>query len=192
MGASMGGMIAQTFAIEHPTRTASLISVMSTPGEPESGSRRPRWPRCCWRRRRTERAAYIEQALASKVWRSKKYCTDDLLRQEAATVVRPLVLPRGRTAPARRHLRQRPAHRRPVGARCADARHPRSRRHAASHPAAACAPPSWCPGHTCCWWPTWATTCPSRSGRCSSTPSWVIPAAPERRFPAAAALPRDR
>jgi pimeloyl-ACP methyl ester carboxylesterase len=33
MGASMGGMIAQTVAIEHPHRTKTLISVMSQPGE---------------------------------------------------------------------------------------------------------------------------------------------------------------
>jgi pimeloyl-ACP methyl ester carboxylesterase len=32
VGASMGGMIAQHLAIEHPTRIASLTSIMSTPG----------------------------------------------------------------------------------------------------------------------------------------------------------------
>jgi len=32
IGVSMGGMIAQTFAIEHPERVASLISMMSSPG----------------------------------------------------------------------------------------------------------------------------------------------------------------
>lgn len=34
MGASLGGMIAQTVAIEHPDRTLSLISVSSTTGDP--------------------------------------------------------------------------------------------------------------------------------------------------------------
>jgi pimeloyl-ACP methyl ester carboxylesterase len=34
MGASMGGMIAQTLAIRHPERVRSLISIMSTTGEP--------------------------------------------------------------------------------------------------------------------------------------------------------------
>jgi len=33
VGASMGGMIAQTFAILHPERTTSLTSIMSTPGD---------------------------------------------------------------------------------------------------------------------------------------------------------------
>jgi len=37
-GTSMGGMIAQTMAIEHPGRVRSLTSVMSTTGEPEFGA----------------------------------------------------------------------------------------------------------------------------------------------------------
>jgi pimeloyl-ACP methyl ester carboxylesterase len=34
VGASMGGMIAQTVAIRHPDRLLSLTSIMSTPGDP--------------------------------------------------------------------------------------------------------------------------------------------------------------
>ena len=37
-GASMGGMIVQTMAIEHPTRVASLTSIMSTIGDPLVGA----------------------------------------------------------------------------------------------------------------------------------------------------------
>lgn len=35
VGASMGGMIAQTLAIRYPRRVKSLVSIMSTTGEPE-------------------------------------------------------------------------------------------------------------------------------------------------------------
>jgi pimeloyl-ACP methyl ester carboxylesterase len=37
-GVSMGGMIAQTIAIRHPRRVASLTSVMSTTGDPDVGT----------------------------------------------------------------------------------------------------------------------------------------------------------
>ena len=37
LGASMGGMIAQTIAINHPQRVLQLTSVMSQPGEIEVG-----------------------------------------------------------------------------------------------------------------------------------------------------------
>jgi len=40
-GASMGGMIAQSIAIEHPERVLSLTSIMSTTGETEVGSPDP-------------------------------------------------------------------------------------------------------------------------------------------------------
>lgn len=40
-GASMGGMIAQTMAIRHPARVASLTSIMSTTGDPALPQARP-------------------------------------------------------------------------------------------------------------------------------------------------------
>jgi pimeloyl-ACP methyl ester carboxylesterase len=41
VGASMGGMIAQTMAIEHPDRVRTLTSIMSTTGEREYGQPDP-------------------------------------------------------------------------------------------------------------------------------------------------------
>ncbi len=41
VGASMGGMIAQTIAIEHGDRVRSLTSIMSTTGDPDVGAPRP-------------------------------------------------------------------------------------------------------------------------------------------------------
>ncbi|HET8931567.1 MAG TPA: alpha/beta hydrolase [Acidimicrobiales bacterium] len=37
LGASMGGMIAQSFAIRYPEKTRSLVSIMSTTGDPDVG-----------------------------------------------------------------------------------------------------------------------------------------------------------
>lgn len=41
VGASMGGMIAQTFALDHPERTVTLTSIFSTTGNPAVGQPRP-------------------------------------------------------------------------------------------------------------------------------------------------------
>src|SRR4029079_16812171 len=41
VGASMGGMIAQTLAIEHPEKVRTLTSIMSTTGEPSVGAPDP-------------------------------------------------------------------------------------------------------------------------------------------------------
>ncbi len=41
VGASMGGMIAQTIAIAHPERVLSLTSIMSTTGDPDVGQPDP-------------------------------------------------------------------------------------------------------------------------------------------------------
>lgn len=59
-GASMGGMLVQTMAIEHPERVASLVSIMATTGKRSVGWQHPSLlPRLLAPRART-REAYIE------------------------------------------------------------------------------------------------------------------------------------
>jgi pimeloyl-ACP methyl ester carboxylesterase len=84
MGASMGGMIAQVFAIEHPTRTASLISVMSMPGEPETMQSSPEAMTALLSIPPSDRAGFIEHSLKYQAFQSKKYRNDALSRANAA------------------------------------------------------------------------------------------------------------
>ena len=67
IGASMGGMIAQLMAIEHPKRVASLTSIMSTTGEKRlmRPSHRVLW--CMAQKPGKGKAEHIQQGL--KLWR---------------------------------------------------------------------------------------------------------------------------
>ena len=63
VGASMGGMIAQLVAIKHPDRVLSLVSIMSTTGDPKVGKPQPKMMMRLMRKGRREREAYIEDHL---------------------------------------------------------------------------------------------------------------------------------
>jgi pimeloyl-ACP methyl ester carboxylesterase len=84
VGASMGGMIAQTVAIEHPERTATLTSIMSTTGEREYGQSTPEAQAALTGPRPADRAAYIESAARTLVYLSKRYGTVEWARSYAA------------------------------------------------------------------------------------------------------------
>ena len=84
MGASMGGMIAQTVAIEHPQRVLSLTSVMSQPGEPEVGQPTPEAMESFFTVPPTTRDEYIESSKNWLVWHSKKYRDVQRTREQAA------------------------------------------------------------------------------------------------------------
>lgn len=84
MGASMGGMIAQTAAINHPHRLRSLVSVMSQPGELEVGQPTPEAMEALVAPPPTDRDAYIESSKNWLVWHSKKHRNPERTRQEAA------------------------------------------------------------------------------------------------------------
>lgn len=73
IGASMGGMIAQTFAIEHPHRTASLVSIMSVPGDLAYGTPTDEALAGLLAPPPPDRDGYIESAATWAIWGSKKY-----------------------------------------------------------------------------------------------------------------------
>jgi pimeloyl-ACP methyl ester carboxylesterase len=84
MGASMGGMIAQTIAIEHPHRTRSLISVMSQPGDPDVGQPTAEAAAAIFTPPPTTRQEYIDASPRWMTWHSKKYRDESRTREQAA------------------------------------------------------------------------------------------------------------
>jgi pimeloyl-ACP methyl ester carboxylesterase len=68
VGASMGGMIAQTVAFRHPGRVRTLTSIMSTTGDPSLPPARPEAMGMLMVTPPAERAAAIEHAV--RVWRT--------------------------------------------------------------------------------------------------------------------------
>jgi pimeloyl-ACP methyl ester carboxylesterase len=73
LGASMGGMIAQAMAIEHPERLLTLTSMMSTTGEREFGQSAPEATRALLTPAPGDRAGYVDAAERTLIWRSRKY-----------------------------------------------------------------------------------------------------------------------
>jgi pimeloyl-ACP methyl ester carboxylesterase len=84
LGVSMGGMIAQTFAIEHPARTRSLISVMSFTGEWEYGRPTREAGAVLLAPPPRDRDAYIANSELTKVWQSRRWFDAAATRQRAA------------------------------------------------------------------------------------------------------------
>ncbi|MEQ8438097.1 MAG: alpha/beta hydrolase [Ilumatobacter fluminis] len=72
-GASMGGMIVQTMAIEHPDRLLSVTSIMSTVGDPEYGAAAPEAMAVLLSPPPAERDQVIERAASTRIWASKRY-----------------------------------------------------------------------------------------------------------------------
>jgi pimeloyl-ACP methyl ester carboxylesterase len=84
LGTSLGGMIAQTMAIEHPGRVRTLISMMSSTGEPQYGQSTPAAQQALFAPTPTDRAGYIDVAARSLVWCSKRYADPAGVRELAA------------------------------------------------------------------------------------------------------------
>ena len=66
VGASMGGMIAQTLAIQHPEKVLSLTSIMSTTGDPDVGRPTGEAMAVLMNRPSGDRASVIEAGVAAQ------------------------------------------------------------------------------------------------------------------------------
>jgi pimeloyl-ACP methyl ester carboxylesterase len=97
IGNSMGGMIVQTMAIEHPTRVASVISVMSSPGDPHIGKPSPEARDALLAAPPADRERYIAASLDAKVWMSQKYYDPDWMQALAAAQYDRCFYPEGAT-----------------------------------------------------------------------------------------------
>jgi len=95
LGASMGGMIAQTIAIEHPGRCLSLTSVMSSPGDPRAGKPTPEALAVLMTKPPTDRDAYIANAERAAVMASKKWFDPARARERAAAAFDRAFYPEG-------------------------------------------------------------------------------------------------
>lgn len=65
-GSSMGGMIVQQMAINHPDRVRTLTSIMSTTGEPEYFESTPEASAALLQPRPSDRAGFIAQGVESR------------------------------------------------------------------------------------------------------------------------------
>jgi pimeloyl-ACP methyl ester carboxylesterase len=85
MGVSMGGMIVQTMALEHPDRLLSLTSVMSTTGDPDVGRSSPEAQKRIMAPPAPDREAYIAGHLAGlRIWGSPACYDEERLSANAA------------------------------------------------------------------------------------------------------------
>jgi len=97
MGCSMGGMIVQRLAIDHPDRLLSVTSVMSRTGEPGFGESSEEALTLLMTPQPPERGAYIErQVEALHVYGSKpEWLDDDAIRARAAAAFDRCFCPEG-------------------------------------------------------------------------------------------------
>ncbi len=84
VGASLGGMIAQTMAIERPDRVLSLTSIMSATGTREVIDIPDESLALLLAPAPTDRAGHIAYATEYAIWSSKKYFDPELAREYAA------------------------------------------------------------------------------------------------------------
>lgn len=84
MGLSMGGMIVQMLAIEHPSRLVSVTSVMSDTSEPDHRRSSPEAWAHLTRPPATTRDEYVAGHIAGmRIWGSPAFADDDRWRADA-------------------------------------------------------------------------------------------------------------
>jgi pimeloyl-ACP methyl ester carboxylesterase len=98
VGASMGGMIAQTMAIEHPDRVITLTSIMSTTGETTVGAPDPTAIAALLAPPSPVRETYVANAVESwRVLASPRYYDADMVRDRAGAQFDRSYYPEGTT-----------------------------------------------------------------------------------------------
>jgi pimeloyl-ACP methyl ester carboxylesterase len=84
MGFSMGGMIVQQLAIDHPQRLLSATSIMSTTGEEGVGTASKEAFALLTAKPATDRESYVQAQLAGlRVWGSPEFADEDRWRAVA-------------------------------------------------------------------------------------------------------------
>jgi pimeloyl-ACP methyl ester carboxylesterase len=152
LGASMGGMIAQTLVIEHPERARSLISLYSVTGEFEIGAPTAEAAEALLGPPPTERQAYIDASPKYGVWQSKRYFDEVAVKRQVASW----------------RLFMRAAHELRDCKNCRPLRWSFTEKMTlCCHPKAENALPNWCPVRRSCLWPIWAMIFPNPCCRSS-------------------------
>jgi pimeloyl-ACP methyl ester carboxylesterase len=84
LGLSMGGMIVQTLAIEHPDRLLSMTSAMSSTGEPEYGQPTPKAFELLIAPPAVDRESAVARHIAGlREWGSPEFADEDRWRADA-------------------------------------------------------------------------------------------------------------
>jgi pimeloyl-ACP methyl ester carboxylesterase len=84
LGLSMGGMIVQTIAINHPHRVITMTSVMSTTGEPEYGQPAPSAYSLLTAPPAVDRESFVANTFASlREWGSPEFADESRWRADA-------------------------------------------------------------------------------------------------------------
>jgi pimeloyl-ACP methyl ester carboxylesterase len=102
VGASMGGFIVQSMAIDHPERVRSLCSIMSTTGDPSVPPPTPEAIAALTKVPASDREGYIEQSVetAHQIGATGFDIDDDWIRERSARSYDRCFHPEGRTLQA--------------------------------------------------------------------------------------------